>query len=70
MNQIASNITGTVMRVLVKVGDKVSVDQDVIAIESMKMEMTVPATASGVVKEIQVATDDFIQEGQVVLVLE
>ena len=70
MKQVASNITGTVMRVLVKVGDKVSVDQDVIAIESMKMEMTVPSTASGVVKEIQVAAEDFIQEGQVVLVLE
>lgn len=61
---IKSNMAGTVLRVLVKPGDVVKIDQDVLAIESMKMEMTVPATAAGTVKEVLVAVDDFVQEGQ------
>jgi biotin carboxyl carrier protein len=35
--------------------------------ESMKMEMMVPADVSGKVTEVCVATDDFVQEGQVLL---
>jgi len=63
-------MAGTVLRLLVNKGDSVSVDQDIVAIESMKMEMMVPATAAGKVKEIKVAVDDFVQEGQVLLILE
>ena len=67
---ITSNMTGTVLTVLVKVGDKVSADQDVLTIESMKMEMMVTTDTAGTVKEIKVNVEDFIQEGQVILVLE
>ena len=67
---ITSNMTGTVLSVLVKVGDKVSADQDVLTIESMKMEMMVTTDTAGTVKEIKVNVEDFIQEGQVILVLE
>jgi acetyl-CoA carboxylase biotin carboxyl carrier protein len=69
MSEVLSNMSGTVVRVLVNVGDKVSADQDVLVLESMKMEMNVPSTATGVVKEIKVGPDDFVQEGQVLLVL-
>ena len=66
---VISNMTGTVLNILVKVGDSISVDQDVIAIESMKMEMMVTSNEAGKVTEIKVNVDDFIQEGQIVLVL-
>jgi biotin carboxyl carrier protein len=69
MSEIKSNVSGTVIELLVKVGDKVSVDQDIISVESMKMEMMVPSTGTGVVKEIKVSPEEFIQEGQVLLVL-
>ena len=69
MKEVASNMTGTVLRVLVKIGEQVQVDQDIVALESMKMEMMVPSTASGTVKEIRVNQDDFVQEGQVLLIL-
>ncbi len=69
MSEIKSNVSGTVIELLVKVGDKVSIDQDILSVESMKMEMMVPSTASGVVKEIKVSAEEFIQEGQVLLVL-
>lgn len=63
-------MSGLVLRYLVKVGDKVQADQDVLVLESMKMEMMVPANAAGTVKELSCAADDFVQEGQVVLVLD
>jgi acetyl-CoA carboxylase biotin carboxyl carrier protein len=69
MSEIKSNVSGTVIELLVKVGDNVSIDQDILSVESMKMEMMVPSTASGVVKEIKVSAEEFIQEGQVLLVL-
>ncbi len=65
--EIKSNMTGTILNVLVKVGDNVSVDQDIVSMESMKMEMMVPAEVSGKVLEVCVAADDFVQEGQVLL---
>jgi acetyl-CoA carboxylase biotin carboxyl carrier protein len=69
MAEVKSNVSGTVLEILVKVGDKISVDQDIVSVESMKMEMMVPSTASGVVKEIKVSAEEFIQEGQVLVVL-
>jgi biotin carboxyl carrier protein len=69
MTELKSNVSGTVIEVLVKVGEKVAIDQDILSVESMKMEMMVPATSAGVVKEIKVSAEEFIQEGQVLLVL-
>jgi acetyl-CoA carboxylase biotin carboxyl carrier protein len=63
-------MSGTVMRVLVAVGDSVSADQDVVVIESMKMEMMVASTSAGRVKAVHVAPEDFVQEGQLLLTLE
>ena len=67
MSEIKANMTGTIIEVLVKIGDTISVDQDVVSIESMKMEMSIQSTAAGVVKEILVKAEDFVQEGQVLL---
>lgn len=70
MAEINSNMSGTVIEVLVKVGDTVEVDQDIVSVESMKMEMMVPATEAGTVKEIKVNAEDFVQEGQALIVVE
>ena len=69
MKEVTSNMTGTVLRLLVKAGDRVEVDQDVVALESMKMEMMVPSTAAGTVMEVKIQVEDFVQEGQVLLTL-
>jgi biotin carboxyl carrier protein len=70
MPKVCSNVSGTIIEVLVKVGDKIEEDQDIVSIESMKMEMMVPSTESGVVKEILVSAEDFVQEGQALIVVE
>jgi len=70
MGELCSNVSGTIIEVLVKVGDVIEEDQDLVSIESMKMEMMVPATEAGTVKEVLVGPEDFVQEGQPLVVVE
>ncbi|MBY0531254.1 MAG: acetyl-CoA carboxylase biotin carboxyl carrier protein subunit [Xanthobacteraceae bacterium] len=67
--KVVSEVTGSVWKVLVAVGDSVEADSPVVLIESMKMEIPVLAPDSGVVTEILVATGDPISEGQAVIAL-
>jgi acetyl-CoA carboxylase biotin carboxyl carrier protein len=69
MKEVKSNVSGIVINVLVKVGETIAEDQDIVSVESMKMEMFVPSTASGTVQEIKVKAEDFVQEGQTLLLL-
>ena len=69
MKQINAMMAGTVVEVLVAVGDTVSLNQDVVIIESMKMQMPVTSEVEGTVAEIKVAAGDFINEGDVIIVL-
>jgi biotin carboxyl carrier protein len=68
MNVIA-DITGTVWKVEVSVGQSVAAGETLLIVESMKMEIPVSAQAAGVVKEIFVAEGDLIEDGMTVLQL-
>lgn len=69
MAKVEATMAGTVMQVLVAVGDKVSEGQDVVILESMKMEVPVQSEYSGVVKEIKVEAGSFVSDGDVLLEL-
>lgn len=68
--EVKSEITGTLWKLSVQVGDKVEDGGVVMIVESMKMEIPVIAEDGGVVKEILVQAKDAVAEGQVVAVLE
>lgn len=68
--EIKSNMAGTVLEVLVAVGDAVEEGQDVICLESMKMQMYISAEEAGTVKEIKTEVGDFVNEGDSLVVLE
>ncbi len=68
--EVESEITGSVWKIVVKEGDKVSEDDTLIILESMKMEIPLLATDDGTVKAIKVAEGDAISEGDVAVVLE
>jgi pyruvate dehydrogenase E2 component (dihydrolipoamide acetyltransferase) len=59
-----------VIEVMVKPGDTVGIDDPLIAIESEKATMEVPAPQSGVVKDIKVKLGDKVSEGSLILTLE
>jgi acetyl-CoA carboxylase biotin carboxyl carrier protein len=70
MSQIASTMTGTVFKVQVQQGDVVKNGDEVIILESMKMEIPIAASADGTVKEVKVDEGAFVNEGDVLIVLE
>jgi acetyl-CoA carboxylase biotin carboxyl carrier protein len=69
MAKVEATMAGTVMQVLVAVGDKVEAGQDVVILESMKMEVPVQPEYSGVVKEIKVESGSFVSDGDVLIEL-
>ena len=70
MKLIRSNMAGLVLEFLVQAGDNVALDQDVVMLESMKMQIPVQATASGIVRAMKVNAGDFVDDGDVLLELE
>ena len=63
-------MAGVVVELLVKPGDEVTDGMDVAILESMKMQLPVQSDQAGVVKEIKVASGDFVNEGDLLMVLE
>ena len=60
---------GTIVKVLVEVGQQVEVGQAVVVLEAMKMENQITAEKAGTVKEIKVKQGDTVGSGDVVAVI-
>ena len=69
MADMAAHITGTVWKIEVKVGQKVSAGDTLVILESMKMEIPVEASEGGTVKEIRCKESQPVNEGDVLVVL-
>jgi acetyl-CoA carboxylase biotin carboxyl carrier protein len=67
---VQSDIAGIVWKVEVKVGDRVSEDDTLIVLESMKMEIPVAAPCAGTILSLQVGEGDAITEGQILAVIQ
>jgi acetyl-CoA carboxylase biotin carboxyl carrier protein len=67
---VQSDISGSVWKVEVKVGDRVSEDDPIVVLESMKMEIPVVAPCAGTVISLSVAEGDAVSDGQVVAVIQ
>ena len=59
-----------IIEIFVQVGDVIATDDPLIAIESDKATMEIPASHSGVIKEMKIAVGDEISSNQVLLVVE
>ncbi len=67
---IIAEVTGTVWKVSAQAGQTLAPDEEVLVIESMKMEIPICTRGSGTLYELLVAEGDMIQEGAVVARLE
>jgi acetyl-CoA/propionyl-CoA carboxylase biotin carboxyl carrier protein len=61
---------GTIVKVLVDVGQAVDVGEGIVVLEAMKMENQINAEKAGTVKAIKVAPGDTVGGGDVVAVIE
>ncbi|HET6691946.1 MAG TPA: biotin/lipoyl-binding carrier protein [Miltoncostaeaceae bacterium] len=67
MQEIRAPITGSMWKVFVNVGDEVSDGDELMLIESMKLEIPVEAEDDGTVARIHVAEGDPVSEGQLLI---
>jgi biotin carboxyl carrier protein len=63
-------ITGKIISIEVKVGDKVKEDDIICMLESMKMENPITTPVSGTVVEINVTEDQVVKPGETIAVIE
>lgn len=68
--KVKSEITGKVWAIEAKIGEKLSEEDTIIILESMKMEIPIVAPRDGVLKEILVIEGESVVEGQDVALME
>ena len=67
---VESEVTGNVWKVLKSAGDSVAEGEVIMILESMKMEIPVICPEDGTITEIKVKEEEPVAEGDVVVVLE
>jgi acetyl-CoA carboxylase biotin carboxyl carrier protein len=70
MKEITASMAGTVLNVFVANGDTIQSGQEVVMLESMKMEIPIESNFEGNVKEVKINIGDFVNEGDCLIVLE
>jgi acetyl-CoA carboxylase biotin carboxyl carrier protein len=70
MAEITAHIAGTIFKIEKQAGEAVSEGDEVIILESMKMEIPLESPINGVIKEILVAKGDPVDENMVVAIVE
>jgi acetyl-CoA/propionyl-CoA carboxylase biotin carboxyl carrier protein len=61
---------GTIVKILVSVGDKVEIGQALLVLEAMKMENQINSESAGVIKELRVEAGATVGAGDVLVVIE
>ncbi len=70
LKQLKSPMPGRVIGVSVQPGDVVSVGDELLTLEAMKMENVLKSDGEGVVKSIDVALQDVVEKGKVLITFE
>jgi acetyl-CoA carboxylase biotin carboxyl carrier protein len=68
--EVASELVANVLDVLVQVGQQVVEGDELVMLESMKMEIPVLAPHAGTVAAIRTAVGDVVQDGDVMVVVQ
>lgn len=66
---VRAEMAGKVLEVCVAVGDAVGEDQDLVILESMKMQIPVGSPEEGTVSKVHVAPEQFLNEGDPIIEL-
>ncbi|RLB68595.1 MAG: acetyl-CoA carboxylase biotin carboxyl carrier protein subunit [Deltaproteobacteria bacterium] len=69
MPELIAPITGNVWKILVAVGDKVELDDEMIILEALKMETPIYCDDGGTITEIKIKEGDAVNEGDILVVI-
>ncbi|SDO29436.1 acetyl-CoA carboxylase biotin carboxyl carrier protein subunit [Alkalicoccus daliensis] len=70
MAEIKTTMAGNVWKINIKTGDTVAAGDEVVILESMKMEIPIESEAAGTVTEILVEEGSFVNEDEVIIKLD
>jgi len=65
-SEVGANIPGTIIKVLVKDGDKVEINQPIAVIEAMKMETNILASLSGIIEKVYISDGQQVKAGELI----
>tara|TARA_A100001037_G_C14759811_1_gene461294 strand:- start:319 stop:537 length:219 start_codon:yes stop_codon:yes gene_type:complete len=68
--EVKSQIKAIVWKVLKETGDSIKIDDEILILESMKMEIPISSEFNGKIKSIEVSEGDEVDEGQVVAIID
>lgn len=68
--EVRAEMTANVWKVLAKPGDSLSEGDQIVILESMKMEIPIVADAPGTLRSVDVEEGVVVQEGDVIAVFE
>jgi len=68
--ELSASVSGTVWKIEKSAGDSVNAGDEIMILESMKMEVPVVASCSGKLATIDVAENDVVSEGQTVATID
>jgi biotin carboxyl carrier protein len=70
VTEIRAEITANVWRVLIEPGQQIEHGDELVILESMKMEIPVLSPVAGTVSEVMVAPEDQVHEGDVLTIID
>ena len=70
MADVCAPMSGNIWKIMVKEGDEVKADDELLIMEVMKMEVPITAPADGKIKNLLVKEEDAIEADTVVAVIE
>ncbi|BAC13653.1 acetyl-CoA carboxylase biotin carboxyl carrier protein subunit [Oceanobacillus iheyensis] len=68
--EVKASMAGNVWKITVEQGNKVESGQDIVILESMKMEIPIAVESAGTLKQWKVNEGDFVNEGDVLAIIE
>ena len=68
--EVKTQIKAIVWKVLKEAGDAIKIDDEIVILESMKMEIPISSEFNGKIKSIEVSEGDEVDEGQVVAIID
>lgn len=70
LKELQAPMPGRIVNVAVSVGDELNVGDEILSLEAMKMENVLKAEGVGVVKSINIGTNDVVDKGTVLIEFE
>lgn len=67
MHEVRASMAGSIWKILLNEGEDVEAGEEVIILESMKMEIPIQSEVKGKIESILLNEGDFVNDGDVIL---